>query len=126
MGIRDLFDPGFGMEKFRSGIRDKHPGSATPVLSLGLTGSATILYVIYTDEAGMWRVQCVAERPNSFANRSIQLSYGSGMFYSESDILNLNMKTKRVRELDTKYKVQLLSSAVFLRAVKSEKFYLFY
>jgi hypothetical protein len=27
--IRDLFDPGFGMEKFGSGIRYKHPGSAT-------------------------------------------------------------------------------------------------
>jgi hypothetical protein len=40
-------------------------------LSLGLTGPATILYVIYTDEAGMWRVQCVAERPNSFANRCL-------------------------------------------------------
>ncbi len=27
--IRDLFHPGFGMEKFASGIRYKHPGSAT-------------------------------------------------------------------------------------------------
>jgi hypothetical protein len=25
----NLFEPGFGMEKFGSGIRDKHPGSAT-------------------------------------------------------------------------------------------------
>jgi hypothetical protein len=31
--IRDseYFDPGYGMEKFGSGIRDKHPGSATLV-----------------------------------------------------------------------------------------------
>jgi hypothetical protein len=27
--IRDHFDPGSGMEKSGSGIRDKHPGSAT-------------------------------------------------------------------------------------------------
>jgi hypothetical protein len=27
--IRDLDDPGSGMEKFGSGIRHKHPGSAT-------------------------------------------------------------------------------------------------
>jgi hypothetical protein len=27
--IRNLFDPGTGMEKFGSRIRDKHPGSAT-------------------------------------------------------------------------------------------------
>jgi hypothetical protein len=27
--IRDLFDPGSGMEKFGSEIRRKHPGSAT-------------------------------------------------------------------------------------------------
>jgi hypothetical protein len=27
--IRDFFGPGFGMEKFGSGIRYKHPGSAT-------------------------------------------------------------------------------------------------
>ncbi len=28
-GTQNLFDPGSRMEKFRSGIRDKHPGSAT-------------------------------------------------------------------------------------------------
>jgi hypothetical protein len=28
-GIRDLLDPGSGMKKFGSGIRYKHPGSAT-------------------------------------------------------------------------------------------------
>jgi hypothetical protein len=27
--IRDLLEPGSGMEKSRSGIRNKHPGSAT-------------------------------------------------------------------------------------------------
>jgi hypothetical protein len=27
--IRDLFDPGSGMEKFESWIRNKHPGIAT-------------------------------------------------------------------------------------------------
>jgi hypothetical protein len=31
MRIRNLFDAGSGMEKFRSEILDKHPGSATPV-----------------------------------------------------------------------------------------------
>jgi hypothetical protein len=31
--IRDLFEPGSGMEKFRSGIRDKHSGSAALLLS---------------------------------------------------------------------------------------------
>jgi hypothetical protein len=30
-GIRNLFDPESGMKKFGSGIRDKHPGSATLV-----------------------------------------------------------------------------------------------
>jgi hypothetical protein len=29
IGIRDLFDPGSGMEKLGSGIRNEHPGSAT-------------------------------------------------------------------------------------------------
>jgi hypothetical protein len=29
--IRDLFDPGVGMEKFGSRIRYKHPGPATLV-----------------------------------------------------------------------------------------------
>jgi hypothetical protein len=29
IGIRDFFDPGSGMENFVSGIRNKHPGSAT-------------------------------------------------------------------------------------------------
>jgi hypothetical protein len=30
-GLRNLFDPGSGMEKFGSGSRDKHTGSATLV-----------------------------------------------------------------------------------------------
>jgi hypothetical protein len=29
MQIRNLFDPGSGMEKYGSGFRDKHPESAT-------------------------------------------------------------------------------------------------
>lgn len=34
-----------------------------------LTGESSILYVIYTDQNGMWRIQCVPVRPNSFDNR---------------------------------------------------------
>jgi hypothetical protein len=52
MRIRNLFDPGSGMEKFGPGIRDKHPGSATLVFraktfqnyesfSLSVTGSCS-------------------------------------------------------------------------------------
>ncbi len=35
MRIRDpeSFDPGSGIQKFRSGIRDKHPGSATLLIT---------------------------------------------------------------------------------------------
>ena len=31
--------------------------------------SSSILYVIYTDQSGMWRIQCVPVRPSSFENR---------------------------------------------------------
>jgi len=34
-----------------------------------LSGESSILYVIYTDQSGMWRIQCVPLRPNSFENR---------------------------------------------------------
>jgi len=34
-----------------------------------LSGESSILYVIYTDQSGMWRIQCVPVRPNSFENR---------------------------------------------------------
>lgn len=34
-----------------------------------LSGDGSILYVIYTDQSGMWRIQCVPVRPNSFENR---------------------------------------------------------
>jgi hypothetical protein len=32
-GIQNLFDLGSGMEKFGSGIWDKHPGSATQIVT---------------------------------------------------------------------------------------------
>ena len=35
----------------------------------GDSSSSSILYVIYTDQSGMWRIQCVPVRPNSFENR---------------------------------------------------------
>jgi hypothetical protein len=46
MRIRDLFDPGSGMEKFGSGIRNKYIGSATLVLDKKntLIFSAVIVY----------------------------------------------------------------------------------
>ena len=31
--------------------------------------SSSIVYVIYTDQSGMWRIQCVPEQPRSFSNR---------------------------------------------------------
>lgn len=34
-----------------------------------LTGASSILYVIFTDQSGMWRIQCVPVRPGSFENR---------------------------------------------------------
>jgi hypothetical protein len=37
-GIRNLFDPGSGMEEFGSGIRDKYPRSAS------LENSGVVLY----------------------------------------------------------------------------------
>jgi hypothetical protein len=40
-GIQDLYDPGSGMEKFESGIRDKHPGSATLPASILNSDSKT-------------------------------------------------------------------------------------
>jgi hypothetical protein len=44
--IRDLFDlyPGSGMEKFRPGLRHKHPGSAT--LCTGNRKSRSIFFVL--------------------------------------------------------------------------------
>ena len=35
----------------------------------GLSGDNSILYVLYTDQNGMWRIQCVPEQPKSFTNR---------------------------------------------------------
>ena len=35
----------------------------------GESSSSSILYVIYTDQSGMWRIQCVPVRPDSFENR---------------------------------------------------------
>eukprot|EP00091_Calanus_sinicus_P023723 TRINITY_DN8177_c0_g1_i1.p1 TRINITY_DN8177_c0_g1~~TRINITY_DN8177_c0_g1_i1.p1 ORF type:complete len:394 (-),score=111.95 TRINITY_DN8177_c0_g1_i1:137-1186(-) len=34
-----------------------------------LSGGDSVLYVIYTDQNGMWRIQCVPLRPKSFENR---------------------------------------------------------
>ena len=31
--------------------------------------SSSIVYVIYTDQSGMWRIQCVPQDPKSFENR---------------------------------------------------------
>ncbi len=36
--IRDLVNPGFGMEKVGSGTRAKHPGSATLTVPQGIGG----------------------------------------------------------------------------------------
>jgi hypothetical protein len=36
-GIRNLFDPGSGMKKIRSRLRDKHPGPATLILPISKT-----------------------------------------------------------------------------------------
>lgn len=35
----------------------------------GISGDQALLYVIYTDQSGMWRLQCVPARPGSFENR---------------------------------------------------------
>jgi len=35
----------------------------------GITGDNSILYAIFTDSNGMWRIQCVPEQPKSFTNR---------------------------------------------------------
>jgi len=35
----------------------------------GSQGKTKILFVVYTDQNGMWRVQCVPVRPSSFENR---------------------------------------------------------
>ncbi len=42
---QELFYPGPGMEKFGSGILDKHPGSATLLLSLGIRSRIRFVYV---------------------------------------------------------------------------------
>jgi len=34
-----------------------------------LSGDSSILYVLYTDQSGMWRIQCVPQRSGSFENR---------------------------------------------------------
>jgi hypothetical protein len=49
-GIRNLFDPGSGMEKFGSGIRDKHTGSATLVVA------KHVLYGTHPTEAELYGV----------------------------------------------------------------------
>jgi hypothetical protein len=48
MRIRDLFDPGSGMEKFGSGIRYKYPGSATlvPTINNNKRGTKYIICFI--------------------------------------------------------------------------------
>ncbi len=47
-GIRNLFDPGSGMEKFGSGIRDKkHPGSATQDLILDKENKNPVYLSVY-------------------------------------------------------------------------------
>ena len=35
----------------------------------GLTGDTNILYALFTDQSGMWRIQCVPVQPRSFTNR---------------------------------------------------------
>jgi len=35
----------------------------------GITGDNSILYAIFTDTSGNWRIQCVPEQPKSFNNR---------------------------------------------------------
>ena len=35
----------------------------------GISGDSSILYTLYTDQNGMWRIQCVPEQPRSFSNR---------------------------------------------------------
>ncbi len=42
-GIRNIFDPGCGMEKFGSWIRDVYPGSATMVLMCTYRFDATLV-----------------------------------------------------------------------------------
>lgn len=38
-------------------------------LESGLSPPVTIAFVIYTDQAGQWRVQCVPKEPHSFQSR---------------------------------------------------------
>ena len=38
-------------------------------LESGLSPAGTITFVIYTDQAGQWRVQCVPKEPHSFQSR---------------------------------------------------------
>jgi len=38
-------------------------------LETSLEISPSIKYVLYTDTAGKWRIQCVPVRPDSFTNR---------------------------------------------------------
>ena len=38
-------------------------------LESGLSPPGTIAFVIYTDQAGQWRVQCVPKEPHSFQSR---------------------------------------------------------
>jgi hypothetical protein len=45
MRIRNLFDPGSGMEKCGTGIRDKHPGSATEIFLMKIFDCYTPLEV---------------------------------------------------------------------------------
>ena len=51
-----------------------------------LSGESSILYVIYTDQSGMWRIQCVPLRPNSFENRQGLPEVGLTNMLSTSDL----------------------------------------
>jgi hypothetical protein len=73
-GIRNLFDPGSGMQEFGSGIREKHPGSATlPTYFTAFTGK-------YEEERKK------LSRTQEFWNRKKKIK----------DCLGLEIKSKRI------------------------------